>query len=571
MNAAADALQAAAVFAVDPAGIGGVLLRAAPGPARDAWLQALAAMLPAPPRKLPVHVDDARLLGGLDLAATLHTGRPILQRGLLADADGGVLLLAMAERCSAGLAAKLGSVLDTGCVQLQRDGLTGVHPSRLGLVALDEGLGDDEAAPAALGERLAIHLRLPDARSEAPASLPDIGAARQRWAGVQVGDDICQALCEAAAALGIPGLRAPLLALRVARAAAALAGRTQAAGEDAAFAARLVLAPRARSLPAPPDAAAPPEASEPPPADDNGNSETETAAIDEPLPEQVLEAALSGLSPGLLRQLQAGAVPRHAAPTQGRSGAASRSRQRGRPIGSERGDPRGGARPDLLATLRAAAPWQALRRRETGRDGLQVRHDDFHVRRFRERRETATVFVVDASGSAALHRLAEAKGAVELLLADCYVRRDRVALLAFRGAGAELLLPPTRSLPRARRCLAGLPGGGGTPLAAGIAGAQALAEGLMRQGTSTTVVLLTDGRANVARDGAPGRPAAQQDALAAARALRLAGVSVLLLDTSPQPQPAGRELAAAMGARYVALPHADAAQMSRAVSAVVAR
>jgi magnesium chelatase subunit D len=571
VTAAADALHAAAAFAVDPAGVGGVLLRAAPGPARDAWLQALTNMLPAPPRKLPVHVDDARLLGGLDLAATLQAGRPILQRGLLADADGGVLLLAMAERCGAGLAAKLGSVLDTGRVQLQRDGLAGVHRARLGLVALDEGLGHDEAAPAALADRLAIHLRLDDARGEAPPPLPDIAAARRRWAEVQVGDEICQALCEAAAALGIPSLRAPLLALHVTRAAAALAGRTQADTEDAAFAARLVLAPRARSLPAPPEAAAPPDAPEPPPASDGGNNETEEAAVDEPLPEQVLEAALSGLSPGLLRQLQAGALQRHAAPTQGRSGAASRSRRRGRPIGSERGDPRGGARLDLLATLRAAAPWQALRRRESGRDSLQVRRDDFHVRRFRERRETATVFVVDASGSAALHRLAEAKGAVELLLADCYVRRDRVALLAFRGAGAELLLPPTRSLPRARRCLAGLPGGGGTPLAAGIAGAQALAEGLMRQGTSTTVVLLTDGRANIARDGSPGRAAAQQDALAAARALRLAGVSVLLLDTSPQPQPVGRELATAMGARYLALPHADAAQLSHAVGAVVRR
>jgi magnesium chelatase subunit D len=100
------------------------------------------------------------------------------------------------------------------------------------------------------------------------------------------------------------------------------------------------------------------------------------------------------------------------------------------------------------------------------------------VSRFKQRRETTTIFVVDASGSAALHRLAEAKGAVELLLADCYVRRDRVAMLAFRGKGAELMLPPTRSLVRAKRSLAGLPGGGGTPLAAGMDAAARTRAGL---------------------------------------------------------------------------------------------
>ena len=173
--------------------------------------------------------------------------------------------------------------------------------------------------------------------------------------------------------------------------------------------------------------------------------------------------------------------------------------------------------------------------------------------------------MVDASGSAALHRLAEAKGAVELLLADCYVRRDNVAVLAFRGSKAELLLPPTRSLVRAKRSLAGLPGGGGTPLAAGIEAALALAEAVRRRGETPVVVLLTDGRANIARDGEPGRTRAGEDALAAAMQLQAAGVTALLLDTSPQPQPMARQLAAQMGAAYLPLPHAGAAELSQAV------
>jgi magnesium chelatase subunit D len=196
---------------------------------------------------------------------------------------------------------------------------------------------------------------------------------------------------------------------------------------------------------------------------------------------------------------------------------------------------------------------------------VQVRREDFHVWRFKQRSETTTVFVVDASGSAALHRLAETKGAVELLLADCYVRRDSVAVIAFRGDGAQVLLPPTRSLVRAKRSLAGLPGGGGTPLAAGIASAHALAESIRRRGATPVVVLLTDGRANIARDGSPGRARAGDDALAAARILRVDGYAALLLDTSPQPQETARTLATAMGARYLPLPHAGAATLSQAV------
>jgi magnesium chelatase subunit D len=229
-----------------------------------------------------------------------------------------------------------------------------------------------------------------------------------------------------------------------------------------------------------------------------------------------------------------------------------------------------------VATLRAAAPWQPLRRRawtaqpdRAQGPRVHVRPDDFHVRRYAERRGTTTVFAVDASGSAALHRLAEAKGAVELLLAECYVRRDEVAVLAFRGRGAELLLPPTRSLVRARRSLAGLPGGGGTPLAAGIEMALRVVSQVQREGASPLVVLLTDGRANVTLGGQGGRTQAAEDALAAAHRLRALRVRSLLVDTSVRPEPAAAALALAMGARYLALPQADAHALSGAVQAVL--
>lgn len=288
--------------------------------------------------------------------------------------------------------------------------------------------------------------------------------------------------------------------------------------------------------------------------------------------ERMIAAARAAIPDGLLALLQP-AARRGPRGERGRAGARQASPRHGRPAGTRAAAPGGGARLNVVETLRAAAPWQRLRWQGAmaARPGrVQVRPEDFRVTRFQDRRETATVFVVDASGSSALHRLAEAKGAVELLLADCYVRRDQVALVAFRGRSAELLLPPTRSLVRARRSLAGLPGGGGTPLAAGIDAAGQLATQLQRRGSTPVLVLLTDGKANVAADGAPGREQARSDALAAARQVRAAGFAALLLDTSPQPQAAARELAEAMGARYLALPHADAAAVSSAVKAAQA-
>lgn len=250
----------------------------------------------------------------------------------------------------------------------------------------------------------------------------------------------------------------------------------------------------------------------------------------------------------------------------------SRAR-RGRPIGTREGEPRSGARLHVLDTLKAAAAWQSLRRRPDAAAAvprIELRRSDFRIVRLRQRSRTTAVFAVDASGSAALHRLAEAKGAVELLLADCYVRRDEVALIAFRGRGADLLLPPTRSLPRARRCLAGLPGGGTTPLAAGIEAAVTLAGIVRRSGRTAVIALLTDGRANVARDGTASRAQGEPDALASARLALASGLAALLIDTSPRPNPFARRLAETMHARYLALPHADAASLSRAVRSAAA-
>lgn len=582
-SAWSDGVAAAQLFAVDPFGTGGILLRSRSGPVRDRWLAMLRSGLhPSHPQKhLPLHTADSRLLGGLDLNATLLAGRPVAERGLLAEADGGVLVLAMAERLPSGTAVHITAAMDARQTIVERDGLSLRMPARFGVIALDEGL-EDEFAPASLRDRLAFHLDLNDISvrdaDEVSLDAGEIASARERLRTLKTDAAQVEALCTAATALGIVSLRAPLLAIRVACACAALTRHAAVEQDDIALAARLVLAPRALVFPPAREPDQPDQPLESPPENEAGNDgqDDQTPEMDRALDEVILAAVQAAIPPDVLAAMRAGSLGRLRSRSSGRSGALQKSNTRGRPNGVLRGGELGsGAKLNVIETLRAAAPWQPLRRREVTNPGsklprILIRKDDFRITRFKQRSETTTIFVVDASGSAALHRLAEAKGAVELLLADCYVRRDQVALIAFRGSAAELLLPPTRSLARAKRSLAGLPGGGGTPLAAGLDAAFALADLIRRKGQTPTVILLTDGRANIARDGGQGRPRAEEDAISAAKQLRAAGIATVLVDTSPRPGPLAEQFAKEMGARYLPLPHADAAALSRAVLASVA-
>ncbi|MBX9751464.1 MAG: magnesium chelatase subunit D [Roseococcus sp.] len=537
--------MAACLLAVDPEGLGGAILRCRPGVERDRWLATLRALLPeaTPIRRLPPGIGDDALLGGLDLSATLARGLPVQRAGLLEATAHGVLVMPMAERLSRATAARLTAGQEAHCYAM---------------VALDEGI-EDEAPPPALADRLAF---LPDLRAP-PGAAPfhggQVAAARARLNRVETDDALIEAILGTAMAVGIASLRAPGLALRAARAAAALHGRTSPSSEDVQLAVRLVLAPRATMLPAPPEEAPPEEQ----PAPESQPEQEKQPQTSDKMEDVVLQAERAALPAQLLATLAAAGL-RARTPSAGREGAERISLKRGRPIGSRPGEPRNGARIALLETLRAAVPWQKLRPRpEHAR--IAVRREDFRIQRFRENTESTAIFVVDASGSAALHRLAEAKGAVELLLAECYARRDRVAVIAFRGKAAEMLLPPTQSLVRAKRALAGLPGGGASPLASGLDGALTLARLERRAGRTPLIVVLTDGRANMARDGRTGRPIAEEDALAVAKLLSAEKHSTLIVDTAPRPQPFSSTLAAAAGGRCLPLPQAGAQALAGAV------
>lgn len=533
------------LLSIDPTGLGGAVIRGRSGPVRDALLTDLTA-LPQPIMRLAPTVSDAHLDGGLDVAQTLSTRRMVVTKGALSQT--GTLLLPMAERLTPERAARLATALDHGRTA----------------IALDEGI-DEETVSDVLQDRLAFRVTtdMIPAQAVAKFALPKeaITRAQERLPKLPTSSADIETLAALAAQFGIHSLRALHLAFRCARAHAALMAQKSVSETDILTAATLVLAHRATQMPTQ-------EEDQPDAQPQDDQDEAESTPQGPTLNDDILlEAVKAALPPDLLARLANGRTRRA---TGSGSGAKKRCNRRGRPLPARHGRLDGTTRLDIVATLRTAAPWQTIRANASGETGLHIRPGDFHVKRYEETSDRLLVFAVDASGSAAFARLAEAKGAVELLLAEAYARRDHVALVAFRGETAEVLLPPTRSLVQTKRRLAALPGGGGTPLAAGLQAALEVARTAERKGLTPTIAVLTDGRANISLDGQPSRADAREDAKRLAQIIAAEGVETLVIDTGNRPEPDLKTLSQTALGHYIPLPRADAQRLATAVSDALA-
>lgn len=545
MTPAERSIKALALLSIDPAGLGGVILRARHSPTRTAFLENLSCF-EGPVVKLFPNMSRETLDGGLDITSTLQSGKMVSKQGLL-EHKNTVFLLISAERTDPLMVASLNRMLD------QTDGNS--------LIALDEGVDEDETAAPALSERLALHISLDDLRtSDLISIVPDSAAAKARLADVSLPEDAVAQVTVLAKNLGIPSLRAPTLMLKTARAHAALCGKEKVGTEDLEIAAELVFAHRATRLPEVRE-----EKPQPEPEQDGNPAEDQVQTNEMDIPEDILlEAVKAALPAGLLSGLSAKSV-------RGAKGSGSGHRRvgnrRGRPLPSRNGHRAAGARIDLVATLRAAVPWQTIRKKAfPDRQGPIIRPSDLHFKRFEDHSDRLLIFTVDASGSAAFARLSEAKGAVEYLLSEAYARRDHVALISFRGTGAEVLLPPTRSLVQTKRRLADLPGGGGTPLAAGLSEALQMALQTHKRGLTPIIVLLTDGRSNIALDGSAARVQAASDVEQTGQIISMNSIEAIVIDTGKRPERGLKLLANTLRAPYIALPRADAKSLSESVS-----
>jgi len=586
-----DANLVAILLAINPRGLKGVTVKSQFGPVRDSWLKYLkdlTASCDSQILKAPANISADQLKGALDIEASLQRASLVMSKGLLERVEGNLLLLPMVERMDLQAIALISQALD--------EKNTVDAATHFGVVAFDESDNADEAISARLLDRLAFELYLDqlsiaDINESLEVDAEDIAKARKSLQSVKCSNEYLEVMTKAGFNLGVSSFRANQFALEVAKTLAALRGLAEVGQDEVIDAARLVYTPSKRMHinsemdQADQDSEENQDDQDQDVENQAEDSQNDSESSDHPDQEQpssedlediIVEAVKASIPPQLFHQpkknLPAGKSAGHIS---GKSGAIQKNFLSGRPLTSRKGRPQDGRRLDILKSIRAAIPWQRLRgialdgdQQKTVRTRIDFRTEDLHIKQYLRRRGTVTIFLVDASGSSATQRLAEAKGALEELLAQCYIRRDEVAMVSMRGAKAEIVLPPTRSLVRAKRNLATLPGGGGTPLAAGFRAVNEMAISLERKGLTPVIVVMSDGKANVNLKGVGGRESAHNDALMAAKELRIKNHRLLFVDTSPKPETLAQELSSAMAAQYFPLPFANSASSGKKISQV---
>lgn len=490
---------------IDPK-CGGVLIVGERGTGKSLLLQAFKRCLETlgvPWVEVPLNVTEEQLLGALDIEESIKRGQRVFNPPLLQRAKGGFVLVDDIGLFDEGRQGLLFS-LQTGVFVAALNPSEGQIPlhflDRFGMCVLSETLGEPPERKAILEVGFEGTIRSSEGLKER------FKAIRSSVPQISYGEEVLEGISRLCATSGARSNRAEVFMFYAARALAALEGSGSLSEEHLRKVASLVLRHRAR-MPeederewefSPSEGRGQKGGSPCPEKGSNGGEGQaspfdpgeNTASKPKAGREEVFEIASPLEVKGLTFKRD-----RLVRKTWGRRTRSKSSAKGGRSVRSVLWTP--DQEIDLFGTLKAAAPFQTLRRS----DGkMVVKEEDLRFKEKERKISHLFVFVVDGSGSMGVERrMAAAKGAIFSLLMDCYKKRDKVAMILFRKTHAELVLPPTSSVELAHKRLRELPTGGRTPLGHGLLeayrliGRQRLRDPKLR----VVLVLVTDGRANV--------------------------------------------------------------------------